>query len=96
MPQIVSIILAIGLVFVIASAHYTFTQFWKLGDVKQVLSETKNNLLGPPDSPNTNIGQWIEPIIKNPDSLIVATASRAKFPGYDRPPEEQSSLIQRA
>ena len=70
MPQIVSIILAIGLVFVIASAHYTFTQFWKLGDVKQVLSETKNNLLGPPDSPNTNIGQWIEPIIKNPDSLI--------------------------
>lgn len=70
MPQIVAIILALGLVFVISSAHYLFTQFWNLGDVREVFSETKNELIQEPDEPNTNIGQWVEPIIEDPNSLL--------------------------
>ena len=70
MPQIVSIILALALVFVIASAHYLFTQLWHLGEVQQVISKTQNNLLGPPENPNTKIAQWIEPIINNPEGVI--------------------------
>ncbi|MCX6761181.1 MAG: hypothetical protein NTZ84_03730 [Candidatus Nealsonbacteria bacterium] len=70
MPQIVSIIIAIGLVLVISSAHYAFTQFWQLGGVKKILSETKTELVLPAESSNKNIAQWIEPLVKNPEALI--------------------------
>ena len=70
MPQIVSIIIAVLLVFVIASAHYTFTQFWNLGAVKKILNETKTDLIQPTEGSNKNIAQWIEPLIQNPEVLV--------------------------
>jgi len=70
MPQIVSIILALLLVFVISSAHYLYTQFWNLGAVKEVLSETKTNLIQPTEGSNKDISEWIEPLINNPEALI--------------------------
>lgn len=70
MPQIVSIILALGLVFVISSAHYMVTQLWKAGDVKSVLSVASDNLLSPPENPDSKITQWIEPVAENDNSSI--------------------------
>jgi len=70
MPQIVSIILALLLVFVISSAHYLYTQFWNLRTVQSILNETKNNLIHPTEGSDKNISQWIEPLIKNPEALI--------------------------
>jgi hypothetical protein len=70
MPQIVSTILALLLVFVIASAHYAYTQFWQLGAVKKILNATKVELVLPAGNQNKNINQLIGPLIENPEALI--------------------------
>lgn len=69
-PQIVSIILVVLLFFVIGSAHYLFTQIWNLGDVKQVLNATRNDLIGPADKPEDRLVELIEPVLENPEGVI--------------------------